>query len=137
MLNRKTWATATGALILGAGLTGCGGTSSSTAAGSGSPTDASKASFCRLFTELGSDTKPQDAADRLSQIGTPSGISSGARHGFEVLVDRLRELPDKVTEGAITQMTQGLTGRDRTDVMAFVNYYSSECNDLPSGAPTG
>jgi hypothetical protein len=133
MQNTKTLAAA-GVLVLAGGLSACGSGSSSGSAGSGSglPTNASKDTFCSAFNQLGPGTTPQTAADRLSHVGTPDGIDSGARHGFEVLIDRLRQLPDKANEGDITQMARGLTGQDQADVTAFVTYYARECQNFPT-----
>jgi hypothetical protein len=111
-------------------LTACGGSSSST---SSSPTSASasKATFCRTFDRLGTDTSPRNAAGELSRVGTPSDVSADARHGFDVLVDHLRDLPAKTQPRAITQMVQGLSSGDMSDVRAFITYYGTECQDVP------
>ena len=121
---------AAGTLVLAGGITACGG--SSDAGGSGAPTNASKASFCKTFTTLGADTTPKEAADKLGAVGTPSGIDSGARHGFEVLIDHLRALPDDAKDSDLTGMAKGLKAGDKTDVVAFLTYYTDECQDLPT-----
>jgi hypothetical protein len=132
MLIQKT-GVAVGALVLAGGLGACGNSASSgSAGGSGSPTDASKASFCGAFDKLSSDVSPKKAADALSEVGTPSDINAGARHGYEVLIDHLRELPDNAKEGDITQMARGLSGSDQADVAAFITYFAQECQDFPS-----
>lgn len=121
---------AAGALVLAA----CGGTGSSAdAGGGGSPTDASKASFCRTFDQLRADATPQDAAAELAEVGTPSGIDSGARHGFEVLVDHLRQLPDDAKDADLTAMAQDLKPGDEADVESFLTYYADECGRIPTG----
>jgi hypothetical protein len=109
-------------------LGGCGGSSSSP------PSAASKADFCHTFDQLGSDTSPQHAADELSRVGTPSGMPADARHGFDVLVSHLRDLPEGTQPRQITQMIQGLNGGDASDVRAFITYYAGECQGVPSGA---
>jgi hypothetical protein len=128
MHHAKTLA---GALVLAGGITACGG-GSSDAGGSGAPTNASKTSFCKTFTTLGADTTPKEAADKLAEIGTPRGIDSGARHGFEVLIDHLRALPDDAKDSDLTGMAKGLKAGDQTDVVAFLTYYTDECQDLPT-----
>ena len=136
MLHGKTLVAA-GVLVLAGGLAACGnGASSTGAGGSGSPTDASKDAFCKTFTELGADVTPKEAADRLSEVGTPSSIDSGARHGFEVLVDHLRDLPDNAKESDLTAMAKGLKAGDQADVVSFLKYYAGECQGLPTGAPS-
>jgi hypothetical protein len=114
------------AMVLAGGLTACGGSSSGSAA--------TKADFCRTFDHLGGDTSPGRAADELSKVGTPADIGSSARHGFEVLVDHLRDLPDGTQPRRITQMVQGLSARDAADVRDFITYYAGECQGLPSSA---
>ena len=125
---------ATGVLVLAGGLTACGGSGSSGSgsAGSSPPTDASKAAFCQTFTHLGADVTPKEAADRLGRVGTPSGIDSGARHGFEVLVDHLGRLPDNAKDSDLTAMAQGLQKGDQADVISFLKYYADECQNLPT-----
>jgi hypothetical protein len=112
------------AMVLAGALTACGSSSSS---GSG----ASKGDFCRSFDDLGSRATPRHAADELSKVGTPSDIDADARHGFELLVDHLRDLPDKSSPGGITKMVQDMRPQDATDVRAFITYYASECQGLP------
>jgi hypothetical protein len=127
----RTWFAATTGLALALALGACGGGSSSGAAG-GSPSDASKDAFCKTFTELGADVTPKEAADRLSRVGTPRGIGSDQRHGFEVLLDNLRKLPDKANDSTLTQMAKGLQAGDKADVVAFLTYYADECQGIPS-----
>jgi hypothetical protein len=134
MRNARTLVAA-GTLVLAAGLTACGsGSSKSAADGSGTPTDASKTTFCKTFTDLGADTTPKEAADKLGQIGTPSGIDAGARHGFEVLIDHLRALPDNAKDSDLTGMAKDLKPGDEADVVSFLKYYADECQDLPTGS---
>ncbi len=78
--------------------------------------------------------RPKEAADKLGGIGTPSGIDSGARHGFEVLIDHLRALPDDAKDSDLTGMAKGLKAGDQADVVSFLTYYTDECQDLPSGS---
>jgi len=117
-------------MVLAGCLAGCGNGDSSSSEG------ASKADFCRTFNQLGADTSPQRAADELSRVGTPSDIDAGARRGFEVLVEHLRDLPAGTKPGEITQMVKDLHAQDAADVRAFVTYYAQECQHLPTGAPS-
>jgi hypothetical protein len=133
MENRRTTLVAAVVLVLGGGLGACGsGPSSSAAGGAGSPTDASRATFCATFTDLGAHVTPQQAADDLGAVGTPSGIDPGARHGFEVLLDHLRRLPDDAKDADLTAMAQGLEKADRADVESFLTYYAEECQRVPT-----
>jgi hypothetical protein len=136
MQNQKLLV-ATGVLMLAGALAACGNDASgSSAGGAGSPTKASKSSFCKTFTELGADVTPKEAADQLSKVGTPSSIDSGARHGFEVLVDHLRNLPDNAKDSDLTAMAKGLKAGDEADVVSFLTFYADECQGLPSDAPS-
>src|SRR5689334_3586804 len=107
------------AMVLAGGLTGCGGNSSASSAGP------SKADFCRTFNQLGSKSSPQHAADELTRVGTPSDISAGARRGFEVLVDHLRDLPATARPGDVTDMVRNLHSQDAADVRTFITYYAT------------
>jgi hypothetical protein len=119
-----------GAMVLTGGLAACGTGSSST------PAVASKADFCRAFDTLSSRAKPSEAADRLSQVGAPRDMDSSARHGLEVLVDHLRDLPDKADPGDITSMVRNLHPDDGADVRAFIDYYAQECQGFPTDTPS-
>jgi hypothetical protein len=114
-------------------LTACGNSSSSVTS---PPSSASRADFCRAVDRLSADTTPPDAADELSRVGTPSDMSADARHGFDVLVAHLRDLPPKTQPRAITQMIQGLSSGDMSDVRAFITYYGRECRGLPGDSPS-
>ncbi|HEX4688817.1 MAG TPA: hypothetical protein VH228_18725 [Nocardioides sp.] len=111
-------------MVLAGCLAGCGNGDSSSSEG------ASKADFCRTFNQLGADTSPQRAADELSRVGTPSDIGAGARRGFDVLVDHLRQLRPGADPGEVTTMVKGLHAQDAADVRAFITYYATECQGL-------
>jgi hypothetical protein len=111
------------AAVLAGGLVGCGDSSSSAPS-------ASRADFCHSFETLGSDTTPGHAADELSRVGTPSDIGSSARHGFDLLVSHLRDLPDKSSPGGITKMVQDKNDRDAAADRDFITYNASECQGL-------
>ncbi len=125
---------AVGTLVLAGVLAACGNGSSGSAGGSGPPTDASKATFCRTFDDLGAGTTPKEAAGELGRVGTPGNIDAGSRHGFEVLVDHLRELPDNAKDSDLTGMAKDLKAGDRADVVDFLKYYADECQNLPTGS---
>lgn len=126
---------AAGLLTLGGTLAACGGASSSSGGGqdvAAAPTDASKDDFCRTFTELDGDVTPHEAAQRLISVGTPSGISASARDGFVLLVGHLFVLPDDSKRSDLASVAKDLRGGDQSDVIAFVTYYATECQTLPS-----
>ena len=137
MISEKT-AAAAGLLALAGALAACGSSSSSSssAAGGGgsadAPTDASQSAFCQTFTQLSQNMAPQEAADRLIAVGTPSGIDDSARNGFEILVSHLHDLPDDSKRADLESMARDLPSSDQSDVIAFVTYYASECQTAPS-----
>jgi hypothetical protein len=115
-------------MLVAGGLTSCGGPSSSSSA--------SKADFCRTFDTLTSRATPRQAADRFREVGTPGDMDSSARHGLEVLVDHLRDLPEETTPREITMMIRNLHAEDGEDVRAFISYYAHKCQDFPTDAPS-
>lgn len=126
-----------GTLVLAGALTACGsGSSSGSGDSAGSPTDAATGTFCKTFDELAGDVSPEEAADKLNEVGTPSDIGSDAQHGFRVLVDHLRQLPDDAEESDITEMARGLSGSDQADVTAFITYYAQTCQQIPTDLPS-
>jgi len=135
---RHPRALAAGLLVLAGSLGACGSTSSSsTSAGGGSnaaasPTDASQTDFCQAFTELGHGRTPKETADRMIAVGTPSNISAAARDGFVLLAARLFGLPDDSDRVGLESMAEDLQGSDWSDVFAFVTYFGSECQVIPS-----
>jgi hypothetical protein len=125
-VRHRTLSSAVGALALAGTLAACGGGSSDGVNGS-PPTDASPALFCKTFTDLGAGTTPKQAAVELSKVGTPSGISSTDRHGFEVLLAHLPQLPDNANDRTLTAMAQSLKADDQADLFSFLKYYANEC----------
>jgi hypothetical protein len=132
---RKTLAAA-GLVVAVGSLTACGGGSSSTAGGgSGAPpTDASKSDFCGMLQNSGSNLKPSQVAATMSSVGTPSDISASARHGFEVLVDKMSQITsNNPSDSDLAKLSQDFQAQDLSDVQAFLSYYVSECTGgLPS-----
>jgi len=136
---RHRAALAAGLLVLAGSLAACGSSSSSTTSAGGggsnaadSPTDASQADFCQTFAELGHGLTPHDVADRLIAVGTPSNISAAARDGFVLLATHLLALPDDSQRVGLESMAEDLQGSDRSEVFAFVTFYGSECQVIPS-----
>jgi hypothetical protein len=133
---RKTLAAA--ALVALAGLaTGCGNSASS---GSGSaadaPSNASKTDFCTAIKGASSSNSPRKLAEQLTKVGTPSGIDSSSRHGFEVLVKAFEKLPDNPQTSDIQKLIQGVSPSDQTDIEAFFAYAQTECGLSGPSVPT-
>jgi hypothetical protein len=127
---KKTLAAAGLLVAVSASLTACGdGSSSDAGAGTaGAPTDAAKADFCGTLEGSGSDSKPSDVAASMSAVGTPSDIDDSARHGFEVLVDKMAQISStNPSDADIAKLSQDFAAADLTDVQAFIAYYVKEC----------
>jgi hypothetical protein len=112
-------------VLVAGGLAACG--NSSTGPGAHAPDDAARSAFCGSWARLTGHLSPQRTADTLGKVGTPGDIGSRARHGFEVLLARLHDLPEHAHKGDITQMARGLHGTEQQDVAAFLAYYAREC----------
>jgi len=127
---RKTMAAAAVLLATAGGLTACGGGDSGSGGGSagGSPTDAAQDEFCNTLQNTGSEAKPSDVAAQMKSIGTPSDINDSARHGFEVLVDKMSQIDSaNPSDSDIAKIAQDFKSQDLADVQAFISYYVQEC----------
>ncbi len=143
-MNTLKAASAAALLVVLGGVSACGSNSSSGSAGSADgPTDADKASFCATFAQLSNSTTPKDASAAFKKVGTPSDITSDARHGYEVLVEHLATLPDNAKSSDFAAMQKSLSAADLKDVTSFVTYLTAECtpssgssSSAPSAAPS-
>jgi hypothetical protein len=134
---------ATSLALVGGMATACGGGGGGSA--SGSPDDASKDAFCKASeaVSIGTDKLSQDELDKrvkaLKDTGTPKGISSDERHGFEVLVKALDNTDvDKLDRGTQFEDVVKDAG-DRADATKFFLYYGKTCADVgnvPTDIPT-
>jgi hypothetical protein len=136
MLVKKTLAAA-GLLAMTGVVAACGGGGSSSspaapAGAAGAPSGATTSDFCGTFQNMANSTTPKQAADALKAVGTPTGIATDARHGFEVLVDHLETLPDNAKSSDLTAMEKGLSATDQKDVLAFTTYLAQAC--VPSAS---
>jgi hypothetical protein len=154
------------ALLLVLGLVaGCGGSDSSGSgeaaddagdSAGGPPTDASVEDFCGTFLDLiqqasqqGSDASDADAvklakeaADSLSEVGTPEDMPAEARRAFETAIEKIRSIPDGATQKEMDAIAADLTDEQQADLQALTAYVQEKCmgqlgpSDLPSdGAP--
>ena len=97
-------------LLAGCGDDGAGGDDAADA-----PSDASVEEFCQPFVDMlhevsaqGEDLSDADAvqlaketADKLRETGTPADMPEDARRGFELVVEKLAELPDDATKDEV------------------------------------
>jgi len=158
------------ALLLVLGLVaGCGGSDSSGSgdaaddacdSAGGPPTDASVEDFCGTFLDLiqqasqqGSDISDADAvklakeaADSLSEVGTPEDMPAEARRAFETAIEKIRSIPDGATQKEMDAIAADLTDEQQADLQALSVYVNEKCigqvapsdgaSDVPSdGAP--
>ena len=131
-------------LVLVAGtLAGCGGDTSSQdkAAPSGPPTDAPVSEFCGTFKTIGQDVAKlgKDAKDaeivaalkkagtQLDETGTPKGISSDARKGYELTVKLIGELDDNATQADVAKIDDSLSDAQKKQEDAFNQYVAKTC----------
>src|SRR3954468_5752340 len=133
MFTTKVASAAVLLVVLG-GTVACGSShSSSSPAGSGIPTDADKTTFC---TTLQNSKTPQDAVDSLTKLGTPSDIDDASRHGFEVLLDEFKSLPDDPKPSDLAGLQKKLSAADQKDIQAFGSYVGKECAGSAPSAPS-
>ena len=133
-------------LVLGL-VAGCGSNDSSTAAAdddgsaAGPPTDASTEDFCGTFLDLlekaseqGSDVSDEDAvalakeaADNLSEVGTPEDMPADARRAFEKAIELIRSIPDGATQKEMDAIADDLTEEQQKDLQALTAYVTQKC----------
>jgi hypothetical protein len=124
-------------LLAGCGDDGAGGDDAADA-----PSDASVEEFCQPFVDMlqevsahGEDLSDADAvrlaketADKLREAGTPEDMPEDARKGFELVVEKLAELPDDATKDEV-EKAQQLTEEEQTYSTALSQYIASKCAD--------
>lgn len=133
MFVKQTLAAA-GLIALTGALAACGGSSSSTpTGGAGAPSNVAIATFCSNLQNLATSSTPQDVANKLRTVGTPTGISASERHGFEVFVDKLTTLSASAQP---SDVQSGLSATDLKDVTAFETYVQSACVPSAGASPS-
>ena len=143
----RTATTLAGFVLVMGGLAGCGGSDSDGDSGGdsgGMPTNASTEEFCGNFQSLSDDLSEldadseaseaikalHDAADSMRETGTPEDIPADARHGLEVTLDAVTELPEDADAEDISKLEDGMSEMDQEDSDAFDSYLSDTCPDL-------
>jgi hypothetical protein len=98
--------------------------------------------FCQPFVDMlqevsaeGEDLSDADAvrlaketADKLRETGTPADMPEDARRGFELVVEKLADLPDDATKDEV-EKAQELTEEEQTYSTALSQYIASKCAD--------
>ncbi len=141
-------------------VAGCGGSDSSGSADAGDdadssaggpPTDASVEDFCGTFLDLieqasqqGSDVSDADAvelakeaADKLSEVGTPEDMPADARRAFEKAIELIRSIPEGATQKEMDDIAADLTAEQQQDLQALTAYVTEKCMGqlAPSDVP--
>jgi hypothetical protein len=101
-------------------LAGCG-------SGGGIPTSASEKDFCAAADGFAKATRFDQglkAADRLRDTGTPKGINTEARSGFELVVDLVTESKDKAD---LEKRYAALTDKQKRSVTALDAFITRTC----------
>jgi len=137
------------ALLLVLGLVaGCGGDDDSNAgadddggSAGGPPTNASTEDFCGTFLDLieqasqqGSDASDADAvslakeaAEQLSEVGTPEDMPADARRAFEKAIELIRTIPDDATQKEMDEIADDLDEEQQKDLQALTAYVTQKC----------
>ncbi len=129
-------------LLVAGLLAGCGEDGAGGADAADAPSDASVEEFCQPFVDMlqevsaqGEDLSDGDAvqlaketADKLRETGTPADMPEDARRGFELVVEKLAELPDDATKDEV-EKAQELTEEEQTYSTALSEYIASNCAD--------
>ena len=129
-------------------MAGCGGSDSSNTgsaddggSAAGPPTDASVEDFCGTFLDLieqasqaGTDISDadaielaKDAADQLSEVGTPEDMPDDARRAFETAIEKIRSIPDDATQKEMDAIAADLTEDQQADLQALTAYVTKTC----------
>jgi hypothetical protein len=104
--------------IVGAVTAGCGG---------GIPKDASVKDFCtagQTFAAANQFDAGVKAAKRLHDTGTPKGIPSDARNGFELVV---RLITDSKDQTELERRYKVLTQNQKDSVQSLDSYITKTC----------
>jgi hypothetical protein len=129
-------------LLVAGLLAGCGDGGAGGGDAADAPSDASVEEFCQPFVDMlqevsaqGEDLSDADAvqlaketADKLREAGTPVDMPEDARRGFELVVEKLAELPDDATKDEV-EKAQELTEEEQTYSTALSQYIASNCAD--------
>ncbi len=127
------------ALLLGF-LAGCGDDSSD------APEGASVEDFCGVFLDLAQTAQEQgagasdadavkllkDLADKLEDVGTPDGMPEDAQDGLELLIDKIKDLPDDATAEDLANVEKDFSEEDKANQEALQTYLSKECMGTPT-----
>ena len=132
-------------LLLGF-LAGCGDDSSSGSDAGDSTNSASVEDFCGVFLDMaktaqeqGADASEADAvkllkdlADKLDEVGTPEDMPEDASAGLQLLIDKIKDLPDDATSKDLEQVEKDFTDEDKANQEALQTYLAEKCIATPT-----
>jgi hypothetical protein len=133
------------ALLLGF-LAGCGNDSSGSDDAGGSDKSASVEEFCGVFLDMaqtaqdqGADASDADAlkllkdlADKLEEVGTPEDMPEDAKKGLELLIGKIKELPDDATAEDLAKVEKDFSEEDKANQEALQTYLGTKCINAPT-----
>jgi hypothetical protein len=126
-------------LLLAGLLTGCGDDSADAAE---APKDATVEEFCQPWIDLVKDVTAKgenisdedavkiakDTADKLAEVGTPKDMPADARKGFELILQKLNDLPDDATKEQVNEFSK-LSKEEQKYSDALSQYIGEQCAD--------
>jgi len=132
------------ALLLGF-LAGCGDDSSGGSDG-GDSNSTSAEEFCGVFLDMaqtaqeqGADASDADAlkllkdlADKLEEVGTPEDMPEDAQDGLQLLIDKIKDLPDDATAEDLAKVEEDFTDEDKANQEALQTYLGEKCITTPT-----
>jgi hypothetical protein len=118
-------------------LAGCG---DDAAGAADAPNDATVEEFCQPFIDLikdvaakGEDISDEEAvriaketAQKMEEAGTPDDMPADARKGFELILKKLKELPDDATREEVDQFAE-LSEEEQKYSTALQQYITEKC----------
>ena len=137
---------AAGLVLVAGGAVGCGDDNG----GGGDAKDApSTEEFCGALKDFQDDfskTDPtkdlkayiqtlKDAADKLEDVGTPEDMPADAQDGFDLTVEKIKDLSDSATVDDLAGIGD-VSDEDQKKLDALDEYIAKTCPDL-NGEPDG
>jgi hypothetical protein len=90
----------------------------------------------RDLTDEDAVTIAKDTAEKLREAGTPEGMPEDARKGWELVIEKLADLPDDATKEDV-EAVQNPTAEEQEYSDALAQYVAEKCADAMAGAMSG
>jgi hypothetical protein len=127
-------------VLVAGGAVGCGDDSGGGGGGNGST---STKEFCGALADFQDEFSAADptkdiaaylktlkaAAEKLDEVGTPSGMPSDAQDGFALTIDKIEGLPDDATLDDLSGIGD-VSAADQKKLDALDAYIAKTCPDL-------